>query len=134
MAVETEGGFWLVLALAVLLFPVPVTAGIVTAAAVHELGHLAALRLAGIRVRRLTLHAAGARLETDPMGPGEELCCALAGPVAGALTMVLWRSFPELALAGLVQTAFNLLPVYPLDGGRAWRAARALARRQDLAE
>lgn len=123
---ETEGGFWLVLAMMGLLFPFQVTAGILMAAAVHELGHILTIRLTGGKIRRLVLHAAGARLETDPMEPGQELLCALAGPAAGALTVLAWRWFPELALAGLVQTIFNLLPVYPLDGGRAWHAAGML--------
>ena len=131
--VETEGGFWLVLAMMVLLFPLKVTAGVLLAAAVHELGHILAVRLTGGRVRRLVLRAGGARMETDVMEPGQELVCALAGPVAGALTALAWRVFPELAVAGLVQTAFNLLPVYPLDGGRALRAAyRQWRKRKDF--
>lgn len=129
MAIETEGGFWLVLAMMGLLFPVQVTAGVLLAAAVHECGHMLAIRLTGGKVRRLLLHAGGARLETAPMGPGQELLCALAGPVAGVLTVLLWRWFPELALAGLVQTVFNLLPVYPLDGGRALVCARKIRER-----
>ena len=121
MKVRTDGGFWLVLALMVLLFPLPVAAGMVLAAAVHELGHLAAIRLAGGRAVRLELHAGGARIVAEPMTPGREAVCALAGPMAGALTIFAWRAFPELAAAGLVQTVFNLLPIYPLDGGRTLR-------------
>ena len=126
MAIETEGGFWLVLAMMALLFPLQITAGVLLAAAVHECGHILVIRLTGGKIRRLVLHAAGARLETAPMEPGQELLCALAGPAAGALTVAVWRSFPALALAGLVQMVFNLLPVYPLDGGRALAAARKI--------
>ena len=126
VAVESEGGFWLVLALMLLLFPLSMTAGVILAAAVHEMGHILAIRLSGGRIRRLVLRPGGATIHAEPMGPGRELVCALAGPAAGALTAALWRVFPELALAGLVQTVFNLLPVYPLDGGRAWRAIRMM--------
>ena len=119
--VRTEGGFWIVLALMVLLFPLRFLAGVLLAAAVHELGHLWAIRLTGGRVRRIRLHGGGACIEASPMEPGKEIFCALAGPMTGALTVLAWRIFPELAMAGAVQTVFNLLPVYPLDGGRVAR-------------
>ena len=119
--IETEGGFWLWLLLMLLLFPVPVVAGVLLAAAAHEWGHLLAIRLSGGVVLRIELHAGGARIVTAPMEPKEEVFCALAGPIAGGLTVFAWRVFPELAVAGLVQTVFNLLPIYPLDGGRALR-------------
>ena len=119
--IEADGGFWVVLGLMLLLFPVRVLMGVLLAAITHELGHLAAIRLTGGMVRRVCLRAGGAVIETAPMSPGREVLCALAGPAAGALTVLCWRSFPELALAGLAQTAFNLLPIYPLDGGRVVR-------------
>ena len=119
--VRTEAGFWIVLGLMVLLFPFHFLAGVLLAAAVHELGHLTVIRLTGGRVRGIWLHGGGARIETDPMEPGQAILCALAGPGAGALTVFAWRWFPELAVAGLVQTVFNLIPIYPLDGGQAAR-------------
>ncbi len=119
--IETDGGFWIVLGLMLLLFPLRFLAGVLLAAAVHECGHLLAIRLTGGRIHRLELRAGGARIVADPMEPGKEILCALAGPAAGVMTILAWRAFPELALAGLVQTAFNLLPVYPLDGGRVLR-------------
>ena len=119
--VRTDGGFWIVLGLMVLLFPVRFLAGVLLAAVIHELGHLTAIRLTGGRVRAIWLHAGGARIETAPMEPGQAILCALAGPGAGALTVLAWRWFPELAVAGLVQTIFNLIPIYPLDGGQVAR-------------
>ena len=119
--VEADSGFFLVLALMLLLFPLKLVAGILLAALIHEWGHLLAIRLCGGRALALRLHAGGARIETAPMEPGKAALCALAGPAAGALTIFAWRFFPELALAGLVQTIFNLLPIYPLDGGQVVR-------------
>lgn len=121
MRIETESGFWLVLGLMILLFPLWFLAGVLLAALIHELGHLLALHLSGGRVRRILLRAAGVRIDADPMEPGRAALCALAGPIAGFLTIFTWRWFPELAAAGVVQTVFNLIPIYPLDGGRAVR-------------
>lgn len=121
MQMKFDGGFWLVLAMAVLLFPLRFLTGVILAAAVHELGHLAALRLAGARLLGMECYAGGARIMTEPMEPGREILCLLAGPAAGALCVLAWRWFPELALAGFVQTVFNLIPVYPLDGGKIMR-------------
>ena len=122
--VETDGGFWLQLGLMLLLLPLRIVTGVLLAAVVHEWGHLAAIRLSGGAVLSIGLRAGGGRSVTAPLERMQELLCALAGPLAGLLTVFAWRAFPELALAGLVQTFFNLLPVYPLDGGRAWRAVR----------
>ena len=119
--VRVEGGVWIVLGLAVLLLPLRVLLGIFLAAAVHELGHLAAMYFLGVPILGINLHPGGARIEAGPMEPGEEIICALAGPVAGALVIFAWKWFPELAVAGLVQTVFNLIPIYPLDGGRVVR-------------
>ena len=121
MVIETEGGFWIVLGLMVLLFPLRITCGIVLAAAIHELGHITALGLCGGRVRRIRLHPGGAEILAAPLPPGRELLCILAGPTAGSLTALAWQFFPELAAAGVVQTAFNLLPLPGLDGGRMVR-------------
>lgn len=110
--------FWL---LAVPLKWVTAAAG---AALIHELGHLTALWLLDRRVWAVELDAFGAEIETEPLTPREELVCALAGPAAGALVCLFWRLAPALAVCAGAQTAFNLLPVFPLDGGRALRAVR----------
>ena len=121
VVIDSDGGFWIVFALMALLFPLRMLAGIVLAAAIHELGHIIALILCGGHVRRICLRVGGARIEATPLPHGQALLCILAGPAAGALTILAWNRFPELAVAGLVQTGFNLLPLYPLDGGRALR-------------
>ena len=121
MVIETDGGFWLILGLMVLLFPVRILAGLLLAAVIHEAGHILAVALCGGRLYRIRLHIGGAELIAAPLSSGRELLCILAGPAAGALTVLAWKVFPELAMAGLLQTAFNLLPLPNLDGGRAVR-------------
>lgn len=122
--IRVRGSFWLVLALWMLLIPLQWMMGAVIAATVHELGHMAAIWATGGTAWSVEVGPCGARIETGPMAPETELLCALAGPVAGGLVCLFWRWLPEAAVMAFFQTAFNLLPVFPLDGGRAWRAVR----------
>lgn len=94
------------------------------AAALHEGGHL--LALAGLRgqLQRVTLGFGDVQIRTAPLPPGAEALCALAGPAANLLCAGLFlRILPEFAGVSLALGAFNLLPIFPLDGGRLLRLA-----------
>ena len=93
------------------------------AAAIHEAGHCLAVKLCGGSIHALSLTVRGAVLQTTPLSYRQEAICALAGPCAGFLLLLLVRLFPWLAFWGLIQGIYNLLPVYPMDGGRALRCA-----------
>lgn len=122
MKVRIDASFYLGMSAYLLLMPLQWVAGAVLAAAVHELGHIAAIRACGGTVYELRLTVFGARIETRELPGREGLLCALAGPGAGVLVCLLWRVFPQAAVCALVQTVFNLLPIYPFDGGRARKA------------
>lgn len=62
------------------------------------------------------------QIHTGDMSPAEAVICALSGPLGGLLLTLTIGYLPRLALCALVQSIFNLLPFYPLDGGRALRA------------
>lgn len=107
----------------------------------HEVGHALVARAEGIRIRDITLHLFGgfARFERDPASPGAEFRIAVAGPATSFLYAVLFFGLNQvsiyvfdsrpgslitnyLALSNFILALFNLLPGFPLDGGRVFRA------------
>lgn len=114
------GEAWGLFFLAFLLLTMPLgfLAAAVLAAAVHELGHVAAVRLLGGQTGAFRAGPRGAVLEVGGLDPAREMLAAAAGPMASFLLLGLGRFFPEIALCGLGQGLYNLLPIYPLDGGR----------------
>ena len=110
----------------------------------HELAHAWVARLSGIQVRGITLFALGgiAQIESEATRAGKEFRMAIAGPAAsvaiglvcrllaaaagfaapaawraGFAAMLGWLAYINVALAG-----FNLIPGFPLDGGRILRS------------
>lgn len=118
---SADGYFLLFLALLLLTLPAAWVISAIFAAAVHELSHYIALRLLGGKVLSLRIGAGGTVMETTPLARRKEALCALAGPVGSLCLLFFARWIPKVAICGAIQGIFNLMPIYPLDGGRLVR-------------
>jgi len=114
----------------------------------HELGHSLMARRYGVRTARILLLPIGgmAELEQIPRRPSAELLITIAGPAVNFTLVALLLPFAwqgifseeevalysagglviQLCFANLIMGCFNLVPVFPMDGGRIFRALLAV--------
>ncbi|HUE26694.1 MAG TPA: site-2 protease family protein, partial [Solirubrobacteraceae bacterium] len=109
-------------------------AGFVVLLLVHEMGHVIALRREGIKASApMFIPFLGAVISARSLGDNAlaEARVGLAGPILGSIgsaaCIVIWKAtgneiWRALAFTGFFLNLFNLLPVVPLDGGRAMAA------------
>ncbi|MHB0939738.1 MAG: site-2 protease family protein [Armatimonadota bacterium] len=106
----------------------------------HEMSHALVARRRGIPIKNITLFIFGgvAQMEDEPKTPGDEFKMAIAGPLASigmaviffgiallfAITgsQLFFASFTYLWFINVILAVFNMLPGFPLDGGRVFRS------------
>src|SRR5436190_2309392 len=130
----TFGSAFISIAAYALLWGWPFAAGFVALLFLHELGHVIQLRREGIRASApMFIPFLGAVISARSLGSNAaaEARVGLAGPILGSLAsavpLVIWLAtgsdfWRALAYIGFFLNLFNLLPVLPLDGGRAMAA------------
>lgn len=123
---SVQKGLSVYLAALLLFVPVPLIGAMLAAAVFHELCHIAALICLGHPVLSVSICATGARIRTEPLPPFHEILCALAGPLGALFLLLFARWIPAVAVCALIQSFYNLLPIYPADGGRALRRVISL--------
>ena len=107
--------------------------GIFGSVALHELGHSLVARAKGGYIHEIVLYPFGgaAKISNLPKRPADEILIALAGPAVSLVLALLFRNAELLFYLGwlnLMLFFFNMLPVFPMDGGRVLRAALSLRR------
>ena len=116
--------------------------GLFTSIVLHELGHAVTARRFGMKMRGITLFIFGgvAEMDDEPPSARAEFMVAIAGPLVSIWIAIMcflvsragevalwpesvWGVFSYLAIINAVVVVFNLVPAFPLDGGRILRSA-----------
>lgn len=132
VAVLAVGG-WRAAGVEGVLTTMGLTLALFASVALHELGHALTAARFGIRTAHITLYPFGgvAAIERMPADPTQELAIALAGPAVNFVLCAAagwgWAAtgstvLVTLAVMNLLMGLFNLIPAFPMDGGRVLRA------------
>lgn len=113
-----SAGAFLWPAVLLMFLPIQWVVAMLLAGIIHELCHIVTIFILKGKIFRICVGMRGAVIEVASLPPWKELLCALAGPIGSACLLLTARMFPRLAICGVVHCLYNLLPLFPFDGGR----------------
>lgn len=120
--------------LLLLVIPLRFLLSFMVAAAVHEMFHIAAICMLKIPINSFQIGIHGMVIETHSMSMKQEFLCAAAGPLGGLALLLFLRKIPLIAVIGIIQSLYNLLPMYPTDGGRILKCVMNMAFSEKTAD
>lgn len=121
LKIQISAGALIFFAALVLMLPLQWVGAVLLAAMVHECCHAAAIMLLGGKIEGVTIGGRGVVMETQPMSGIREIICALAGPIGSVMLLLFLRWIPRTAICGVIHGIYNMIPLFPLDGGRVLR-------------
>ncbi len=105
-------------AAAFLLVPLPWCIAVILAALIHEAAHYITVLLLDGKIRSIKISLRGAVMDASVPDPVSECLSILAGPLSSCALSLFAGIYDELAVCGIIHGIYNLLPIFPLDGGR----------------
>lgn len=118
MHISVKSYTYLFLAILIMLVPLQWLCAWILAVLFHEFCHYAAVMICGGTVTQLSVSIGGVCMQCSPLTDAKRIIATLSGPIGGLLPVVFYRMYPHLAICAWVLSAYNLLPILPLDGGR----------------
>lgn len=118
MKITLNLSIYLYFAILLLILPVKWLIAWIIAVCFHEACHYLAIKLCGGHSDQLQAGFGGAVISCSGLSNKKQLISLLAGPGGGLILVLLGRWFPRVALCNWVLSAYNLLPILPLDGGQ----------------
>ena len=110
---------YIYMVLLLFLIPIKWLFAWILAAGFHELCHWLAVKLCGGEIYSISIGIGGAKMDCGPLSDKKRLFAVLSGPIGGFLLLIFGRWLPRTALCSWLLSIYNLLPLLPLDGGRA---------------
>lgn len=111
-------GFYLMLACTFMLIPFKWFCAWVIAVIIHELSHIIALKIMGVQIYNISAYWNGVWIQTEQLSGWYSVVSAISGPIGSLMLLFLLPIVPRTAVCAGIHAAYNLLPIYPSDGGR----------------